>query len=188
MSCETRTLSLGEKIKKSIRGWIETGYDRQGECNFCGDCCHTIWMCGGMKTIDEPLDIPCSTCGEGALTQSHRVTCPYLTEEEVCGVYVPGEGLPYNCCENFPQVKDILWHPDFYDEMRDCDFHLVRKKLSPLLAARRLLLTPFLWFFLVKYRRKKRDKTPSILVSKDGNVIAPEDPKRRVEPPAVMEV
>ena len=66
------------------------------------------------------------------------------------------------------QVKDILWHPDFYQEMRDCDFHLVKKKLPPLLAMRRALLSPFLWYFHHKYRSKNPEPTPSILAAKSG--------------------
>jgi len=163
--------------KRALRRWIEAGFEVRGECNFCGDCCHTIWMCQGMKTVNEPLDLPCHQCGEGFHQQSHRVTCPYLSTDRVCSLYSPEAGLPYNCCRNFPQVKDLLWHPDFYAELPDCEFHLGRKRLP--LARRWLhhLLLPFLWSYRLKWRLAGRRKEP-IGALAELNRVAPADPRR----------
>lgn len=176
------------RVKRVLRRWAESGFDVHGECNLCGDCCHTIWMCEGHTSIDGPLDIPCEVCGEGYHTQVQRVTCPYLTQDETCGLYSPTEGLPYNCCRNFPRVKDILWHPRFYDELPDCDFHLVRKKLAFPRKILFVLALPFLAYFRLRRRLERGRAQPAASTFKDSNPTAPPDPRRPLEVSSSFEV
>lgn len=178
MACQIQNRrSPWTKFSSLIRGWIESGYERRGECNLCGDCCQTIWMCKGMSNVGDPLDVPCETCGEGYYTQLEQVVCPYLDQDRLCVLYSPEAGLPFNCCKNFPQVKDILWNLEFYRQLPDCEFYLAKRKVNPLVRLRNFALLPFVWQYRLRHKlRKKKEAERAYDFGKTGKAAVP-DPR-----------